>query len=185
MRARVHACVCVCVHARACALGGKGVSGLGTQKHHILHVPGSCRVLVSGLGFHGNGQPSTVCPSLDQLTVIGSRALVKDRGWGGGSIRPSMSILEKRSTRPSMDILEMRTLDNTSPPCIQNGLFQRLLALSPHLLQNGLFHQKGSSTFLVNSTQALNRFRDFPGSPGGKTPCSQCRGPGFDPWSGK
>ena len=26
--------------------------------------------------------------------------------------------------------------------------------------------------------------RDFPGGPVGKTPCSQCRGPGFDPWSG-
>ena len=25
---------------------------------------------------------------------------------------------------------------------------------------------------------------DFPGGPGAKTPCSQCRGPGFDPWLG-
>ena len=25
---------------------------------------------------------------------------------------------------------------------------------------------------------------DFPGSPVAKTPCSQCRGPGFDPWPG-
>ena len=25
---------------------------------------------------------------------------------------------------------------------------------------------------------------DFPGGPVGKTPCSHCRGPGFDPWSG-
>ena len=28
------------------------------------------------------------------------------------------------------------------------------------------------------------RYKDFPGGPVGKTPCSQCRGPGFDPWSG-
>ena len=27
-------------------------------------------------------------------------------------------------------------------------------------------------------------FGDFPGGPGGKAPCSQCRGPRFDPWSG-
>ena len=27
-------------------------------------------------------------------------------------------------------------------------------------------------------------FRDFPGGAVVKTPCSQCRGPGFDPWSG-
>ena len=27
--------------------------------------------------------------------------------------------------------------------------------------------------------------QDFPGGPVGKTPCSQCRGPRFDPWSGK
>ena len=26
--------------------------------------------------------------------------------------------------------------------------------------------------------------RDFPGGPVGKTLCSQCRRPGFDPWSG-
>ena len=25
---------------------------------------------------------------------------------------------------------------------------------------------------------------DFPGGPVAKTPCSQRRGPGFDPWSG-
>ena len=25
---------------------------------------------------------------------------------------------------------------------------------------------------------------DFPGGPAVKIPCSQCRGPGFDPWSG-
>ena len=25
---------------------------------------------------------------------------------------------------------------------------------------------------------------DFPGGPVGKTLCSPCRGPGFDPWSG-
>ena len=26
--------------------------------------------------------------------------------------------------------------------------------------------------------------RDFPGGPVAKSPCSQYRGPGFDPWSG-
>ena len=26
--------------------------------------------------------------------------------------------------------------------------------------------------------------RDFPGGPGAKTPHSQCRGPGLNPWSG-
>ena len=25
---------------------------------------------------------------------------------------------------------------------------------------------------------------DFPGGPVARTPCSQCRGPGLDPWSG-
>ena len=25
---------------------------------------------------------------------------------------------------------------------------------------------------------------DFPGRPVAKTPCSQCKGPGFDPWLG-
>ena len=27
-------------------------------------------------------------------------------------------------------------------------------------------------------------FGDFPGGPVSRTPCSQCRGPGFKPWSG-
>ena len=26
--------------------------------------------------------------------------------------------------------------------------------------------------------------REFPGGPVAKTPCSRCRGPGFDPWLG-
>ena len=29
-----------------------------------------------------------------------------------------------------------------------------------------------------------NASRDFPGGPVAKTPCSQCRGSGFNPWSG-
>ena len=29
-----------------------------------------------------------------------------------------------------------------------------------------------------------NKERDFPGGPVANTRCSQCRGPGFDPWSG-
>ena len=29
-----------------------------------------------------------------------------------------------------------------------------------------------------------NQFWEFPGGPVGKTPCSQFRGPGLDPWSG-
>ena len=27
-------------------------------------------------------------------------------------------------------------------------------------------------------------FKDFPGGPVAKIPCSQCRGPGFNPWMG-
>ena len=34
------------------------------------------------------------------------------------------------------------------------------------------------------STVEIKMARDFPGGAVGKTPCSQCRGPGFDPWSG-
>ena len=32
--------------------------------------------------------------------------------------------------------------------------------------------------------KCFNRFKDFPGGPVAKTPQSQFRGPGFDPWSG-
>ena len=35
-----------------------------------------------------------------------------------------------------------------------------------------------------SSTQSYkNTCQDFPGGPVAKTPSSQCRGPGFDPWS--
>ena len=37
-------------------------------------------------------------------------------------------------------------------------------------------------TELHKCTSELSR--DFPGGPVVKTPHSQCRGPGFDPWSG-
>ena len=36
----------------------------------------------------------------------------------------------------------------------------------------------------VNKKKSTNN-RDFPGGPVVKTPCSQCKGPGFDSWSGK
>ena len=34
------------------------------------------------------------------------------------------------------------------------------------------------------ATIKLSDLGDFPGGPVGKTPCSQCRGHGFDPWLG-
>ena len=36
----------------------------------------------------------------------------------------------------------------------------------------------------LNMMHYLNYKSDFPGGPVSKTPCSQCRGLGFDPWSG-
>ena len=47
-----------------------------------------------------------------------------------------------------------------------------LLALNVHHLT--LFPQQASKVGC----------QDFPGGPVAKTPCSQCRGDGFDPWSG-
>ena len=40
--------------------------------------------------------------------------------------------------------------------------------------------EKGSGVVL----SSVRSFRDFPGGPMAKTPCSQCRGPGFSPWLG-
>ena len=47
--------------------------------------------------------------------------------------------------------------------------------------QNFPFHNiiQGSFAHCVPRRE----FRDFPGGPEAKTLCSQCRGPGFDPWS--
>ena len=46
--------------------------------------------------------------------------------------------------------------------------------------------QNGVATFekTKGRTYKKKTSGDFPGGPAVKTPCSQCRGPGFDPWSG-
>ena len=41
---------------------------------------------------------------------------------------------------------------------------------------------EGAQTMVVAE---LGGMGDFPGGPVVKTPCSQCRGPGFESWSGK
>ena len=44
---------------------------------------------------------------------------------------------------------------------------------------------KGDEMTIVDSLKSRREWaRDFPGGRVAKTPCSQCRGPGFDPWSG-
>ena len=45
----------------------------------------------------------------------------------------------------------------------------------------------GQKTSLNKGNKAemiLSVIWDFPGGPVAKMPCSQCRGPGFNPWSG-
>ena len=37
---------------------------------------------------------------------------------------------------------------------------------------------------LLDCVEERREHRDFPGGAVDKTPCSQCRGPGFNPWSG-
>ena len=37
---------------------------------------------------------------------------------------------------------------------------------------------------MINGEIISGHNQDFPGGPAVKTLCSQCRGPGFDPWSG-
>ena len=42
--------------------------------------------------------------------------------------------------------------------------------------------RKIKDIFMDNYSKMLSRY--FSGDAVDKTPCSQCRGPGFDPWSG-
>ena len=123
--------MCVCVHVRVCVLGGRAVWGLGTQRRHIRYVSGSCRVLGSGLRFHGNGQPpSAVCSSLDQLTVIGPRALGQRQRKGRELHQTLHGYLGDKNFEQLLPSLGYRTDFSRSP-----------WLLSSHLLQNGLFHQ--------------------------------------------
>ena len=48
----------------------------------------------------------------------------------------------------------------------------------------GGWKQKQKSRLSLQLGQPERRYRDFPGGPGVRTPSSQSRGPGFDPWSG-
>ena len=41
-----------------------------------------------------------------------------------------------------------------------------------------------STRLVIREMQIKTTMRDFPGGPVAKTPHSQCRGPGFNPWSG-
>ena len=43
---------------------------------------------------------------------------------------------------------------------------------------------QGSTDNYENVSSERNELKEFPGGPGAETPCSQCRGPGFNPWSG-
>ena len=132
---RVCACVCVCVCVWAGGMGGthvgrRAVWGLRTQRQHICYIPGSCRVLGTGLCFHGNGQPHSVdCSSLDQLTVLGPGLWARDRGGGGGSIRLSEYLGEEKCQilhrypgdkdfRPLPPSLHCRTDFSRGPCCL-------------------------------------------------------------------
>ena len=42
---------------------------------------------------------------------------------------------------------------------------------------------KGKDKITPEKISEINKVRDFPGSPVAKSPCSQPRGPGFNPWS--
>ena len=44
--------------------------------------------------------------------------------------------------------------------------------------------RNADSQALSRTTESNLNFRVFPSGPVAKTPHSQCRGPGFDPWSG-
>ena len=43
---------------------------------------------------------------------------------------------------------------------------------------------RASAGFLEKILHNNVQTEDFPGGPVAKTPCYQCRGPGFDPWLG-
>ena len=43
---------------------------------------------------------------------------------------------------------------------------------------------QGSTDNYENVSSESSELKEFPGGPGPETPRSQCRGPGFDPWSG-
>ena len=54
----------------------------------------------------------------------------------------------------------------------------------PEVNQMGKWMVEGTYVVQAHSRYSINARRDFPGGPVAKTPSCQCRGVGFDPWSG-
>ena len=50
--------------------------------------------------------------------------------------------------------------------------------------RNQTRHRLPRTLCFISILSQLKESRDFPADSVAKTPCSQCRGPGFDPWSG-
>ena len=71
--------------------------------------------------------------------------------------------------------------------CIEGKMiFKRsYLKSSPLSWENHGLSKRHEALFLSTGLKFKKKLRgDFPGGPVAKTPCSQCRGHGFDPWAG-
>ena len=54
----------------------------------------------------------------------------------------------------------------------------------PARVAEGGHHLSKTACLEISKALLKGQTRDFPGGSAAKAPRSQCRGPGFDPWSG-
>ena len=59
-----------------------------------------------------------------------------------------------------------------------------ILILNKIIFPRAEEHESSKGSLCMITQHMKKDPQDFPGGPVGKTPRSQCRGPGFDPWSG-
>ena len=97
--------------------------------------------------------------------------------------------LEVGSGKPSQVIMLPSSF--SPPECkipfhVFSGIKVRTLSVLSGSIIKNCFRVKGISqlNFTIMFSSSKNNLGDFPGGPVARTPHSQCRRPGFDPWSG-
>ena len=109
-------------------------------------------------------------PSKEEQLVMGQIGL---RPSTRKKKNPVKGILSKNTQVPTLSI-----------PLKLSRTFFFALRITPKMRSQSSKCSKGGPPLGTSASFMLKKLWDFPGGPVSKALCSQCRGPGFNPWSG-